>query len=1351
MQTRVRQLVLSLTILVILRLSATIVVAQVSSLPTFSKTFTPSTIGPGSVSTLIFTITAGTTPVTDLAFTDTLPAGVTIADPANATTSCTDGILTAPDGGDTISLSNGSVGASGSCTVSVDVTSSTVGTHSNTSGDLTSSEGNSGTAAADLIVATNRPGFSKSFSPSTVFYGQRSTLTFTIDNTANSSLASNLTFTDNLPTGMVIADPSNAATTCTGGVVTAEPGQDVISFGSGFVLAGASCTVTVDVVATGLGDLNNSSGTLTALVSVSTLSSGKANDTLAVTHTDIALTKSFVDDPVSPGGTVPLVFSLTNFNRNNSATNIAFTDDLDATLSGLVATGLPQSNVCGAGSQLTGTSTLSLTGGSLAADGGNCTFTVTLQIPAGATEGVYPNTTSSVSATLGGTPGTHNAASENLYIEPVPILTKSFTDDPVTAGGTVTLAFTITNSSTSSAATSIAFIDDLTAFLPFPVSVTVPSSGFCGGGSSITVISLGTERQGLSMTNGSLAASGSCTFSVTIDIPTDMANGTYTNTTEDITATIDGKTRTGQPASDDLIVVAAPDFSKAFSGSAIAGQTVDLIFELSQSEEAPSNATDITFTDDLTGTLSGLTATGLPQSNVCGTGSQISGTTELSFSGGSLTPGETCTISVTLQVPADALPGRYPNTTSNLTATVAGLNPIAPPAEADLVVAGLSVSKTFADDPTIIPGETVDLAFTLINSTTLGAATSMAFTDNLNDALSGMTAIGLPVSDICGSGSSLQANSGNKNLIFSNGSLNTGESCTFTVTVQVPTSASSGDYVNTTSNLSAQIDGNAVVVDPANDILTVNKDVLLFSKQFSEASANAGDTVTLAFTMTNSYSTATATSIAFTDDLDAMLSGMTAVGLPMNNVCGSGSQLSGTSTLSLTGGSLAEGATCSFDVTLQVPDPASLGEATNTTSQPTATINSLDVTGNAASDSLVIEESMGTIFIDKVTDPTGDSTEFTILLEDGPSALNRTLIMSDTTTPVSITVIAGSGYTLSETNIPAVWELTSTTCDDGSPFSNIDVSKNEIVTCTLTNTFRTFDLAISKSAVRSDSELNGVITYTVTVDNNGPSTVTNTIISDPLPSGITNFVSWSCAASGGVTCPSTTGTGAISETTGSFPSGGQLIYTIRATLVSSDTVVTNTASVTTTLGNGQGETQPGNNSAVHVSEPNPIPPTTRYLPLVVKDSGPPLPDLVIEKLVATSSGVTVTIQNKGSAAVSDAFWVDVYYNKATPPAQNQTGDLYWGMSSPNGGVPIAAGQIVTLTLSSPYYAGGTAPTPGTTVYGRVDSIGPFSYGAVLEQNESNNLAGPIVSTSTLGKVVSGTQHPFESGALPARK
>src|SRR5207253_979994 len=47
-------------------------------------------------------------------------------------------------------------------------------------------------------------------------------------------------------------------------------------------------------------------------------------------------------------------------------------------------------------------------------------------------------------------------------------------------------------------------------------------------------------------------------------------------------------------------------------------------------------------------------------------------------------------------------------------------------------------------------------------------------------------------------------------------------------------------------------------------------------------------------------------------------------------------------------------------------------------------------------------------------------------------------------------VVPGAGYSLSET-VPCGWDLTSSSCDDGSTISSIDVSAGETVTCTFTN------------------------------------------------------------------------------------------------------------------------------------------------------------------------------------------------------------------------------------------------------------------------------------------------------------
>ena len=120
--------------------------------PVFSKSFTPSMVPAGQVSTLRFVIdnTSIFATSANISFTDNLPAGLTVAPTPNVSTNCIGGSLTAMPGSNVISYSGGSVPPNSICEVSVDVVPSAMGTYVNTTGDLTSDLGNSGPAAATL-------------------------------------------------------------------------------------------------------------------------------------------------------------------------------------------------------------------------------------------------------------------------------------------------------------------------------------------------------------------------------------------------------------------------------------------------------------------------------------------------------------------------------------------------------------------------------------------------------------------------------------------------------------------------------------------------------------------------------------------------------------------------------------------------------------------------------------------------------------------------------------------------------------------------------------------------------------------------------------------------------------------------------------------------------------------------------------------------------------------------------------------------------------------------------------------------------------------------------------------------
>lgn len=128
-------------------------------------------------------------------------------------------------------------------------------------------------------------------------------------------------------------------------------------------------------------------------------------------------------------------------------------------------------------------------------------------------------------------------------------------------------------------------------------------------------------------------------------------------------------------------------------------------------------------------------------------------------------------------------------------------------------------------------------------------------------------------------------------------------------------------------------------------------DLLTLTKAFTDDPAVPGGTTTLEFTIQNLVQD-TVTGIAFTDDLDATLTGLVATGTPMP-ACGG--TLDGASTLALTGGTLAAGASCTFSVTLSVPAGAFGGDYSNTTSSVQGLFGTNPVYGSPASDTLSID------------------------------------------------------------------------------------------------------------------------------------------------------------------------------------------------------------------------------------------------------------------------------------------------------------------------------------------------------------------------------------------------------------
>lgn len=122
--------------------------------PTVVKSFVPSVVGVGGVSTLTITLSnpSTTVDITGAAFTDTYPSGMT-NNGAPATT-CSGGTASAPSAS-SLQLTGATIPKSGSCTVSVQVKATMTGNNSLPVGAVTSSNAvaSTSTVSATLYVA----------------------------------------------------------------------------------------------------------------------------------------------------------------------------------------------------------------------------------------------------------------------------------------------------------------------------------------------------------------------------------------------------------------------------------------------------------------------------------------------------------------------------------------------------------------------------------------------------------------------------------------------------------------------------------------------------------------------------------------------------------------------------------------------------------------------------------------------------------------------------------------------------------------------------------------------------------------------------------------------------------------------------------------------------------------------------------------------------------------------------------------------------------------------------------------------------------------------------------------------
>lgn len=757
------------------------------------KSFEPAYIVPNAVSKLKLRLVStfdsnAYSPITltNVSFTDSLPAGMTVAATPDAGTDCPSGVVTTTSGASLITISGATITPGTSCNIWVNVTASTLGAYTNTIpvNAITTTQGiPNQSPASDILYVVAKPTVSKAFSPTSVNMGESSTLTVTINNNYSGAVAlSGVSLTDSLPLGLYIASTPAASTTCSNGVVTADAGTNVLALSGASIAAGASCTFQAKVVSNTAASYTNNIPD-SALVNAQGLTNpGPATGPLTVLP-PASVSKVFSPASISAGGTSTLTITLGNAGSSEITLTSALVDALPGNV---FVHSIPNvsKNCLGAVTAVAGATSITYANGATIPAGG-CTIAVDVT---SSVAGGYTNTIAAGQLTTdAGNNPSPAVATLGVDKPAAPTVSKSFSPGTIAAGGTSTLTINLGNPNTDAAALTATFTDTL------PANVLVASAPAIGGSCTTASVTAAASGSTITYASGAEIPAGGCTITVAV---TSAVSGSYTNTIA-AGALVTAGGGNPQPATAPLVVVSPipPTIAKSFNPNVInPGGISRLMITLGN-----SNATAITLSSDLNDTLpTGVTVASTPNIggtcvNASGTPNAVSaviaaaGSNTITFANSATIPSGFCTILVDVTASNNTL-SPFTNTIAvNALDTTAGknsaaatdklfVNPPQPP----------SVSKSFSN--ALLPkGATSTLTLSLSNGNASALTLSADFVDTLPGSVVVANPNGLLTTSGCVAGN-VVAVAGESTITYKSGATLPGNSgCTIVVNVTSPT------------------------------------------------------------------------------------------------------------------------------------------------------------------------------------------------------------------------------------------------------------------------------------------------------------------------------------------------------------------------------------------------------------------------------------------------------------------------------------------------------------------------------------------------------------------------------------
>ena len=918
-------------------------------------------------------------------------------------------------------------------------------------------------------------------------------------------------------------------------------------------------------------------------------------------------------------------------------------------------------------------------------------YTVTIAVPSSYTGLI--NNTAAASSDIADPDASNNnatvATSENALASLV--LTKVVDNLNPNVGSNVVFTITVTNNGPSDA-TGIDVVDQLPSGYSFVSAL--PSQGVYD------------DTTGL-WTVGSLSDTSVATLAITALV---NATGNFTNIAEitsadqpDPNGIVHGNNTPGEIDQDDVTTtpISVSNLITTKNVDNATPNTGDIVtYTLTVVNNGPSIATNVSLTDNL--------PTGTSYVSHIATGGSVNTYSGGVWNIGTIDIGDSATLTINALVTAQGTAAQTPIVN---TATAATGDQFDPTTIGDDLVEPITVTaselvttKTVAAqfDGTFDEGDTVVYTITVENQGPSNAT---------NVSLVDLLPAGLTFSNATVTSGVYNSGDGNWDI----GTIANGATETLTISAIINQGTSGNTIVNTTTAATGDQSDPNLVADDLTESITVSNDAdIVLTKVVDNPTPNTGDTVTYTITVTNNGE-AVVTNLVVTDVLP--------VGLQLGLVTpSSGTWTAPNWNIGTLGVGLTETITIEAVVTAQgtLAQLPIINVATHTQDQN----DSSPITGNSAIVTVTAANLVTVKTVNVNTPDEGDTVTYTIrvenqgpsnatnvslvdLLPDGLTFSNATAtsgvynsgdgnwvigsITSGTTETLTIsaTVNEGtSGNTITNITTAAIGDQTDPTTVGDDLDQPITVTENA-------------DIVLVKTVDNPTPNTGDTITYNVVVTNNGPSLVTNLVITDAMPAGLIL----------GNASPSIGTWNSGIWTIGSLASGVSETITIEALVTAEGTVPQTQLINTVTNSQDQIDT--------NLTEDSP----TAIVTVTASE-------LVTTKTVAAQFDgtfdegdtvvYTITVENQGPSNATNVSLVDLlpagltFSNATVTSGVYNSGDGNWDIGT------IANGATETLTISAIINQG----TSGNTIVNTTTA-------ATGDQSDPNLVADDLTESITV--------------------